>query len=129
MAVMPHSVHQACEHGLDLGIAADEVEAGDRVDDHAPRLELIHPGVYRRQVGFQSIGGRPRGAELQQALAHPGFQVDADRAHVAHDLLGRLFEREIQAALAAPAGRASKVGRQAALSGAGLAGSQHRAVR
>ena len=39
------------------------------------------------------------------------LEVDADRAHVADDLLRRLLEREIEAALAAAAGRIDEMRR------------------
>ena len=38
--------------------------------------------------------------EPQQAFVHPWPQVDADRAHVAHELLRRFLEQKIQAAFA-----------------------------
>ena len=46
------------------------------------------------------------------------LEVEADGAHVAHDLARRLLEGEVEAALAAPAGGVGEVGGQAGLAGA-----------
>ena len=65
---------------------------------------------------------------MQQALFDPAPKVDADRAHVAHDLARRFLEGEIDALLTAPAGRIGKMRGNAGLAGPGGAGHQQAAT-
>ena len=65
--------------------------------------------------------------KLEQAGRHPWLQIDADRTHVAEQLLRRLLEQEAQAAFAPTAGRVEEVGGEARLSGAGGPGHENRA--
>ncbi len=58
---------------------------------------------------------------MEQPFFDPLFQIDADGAHVAHDLVGRLLEEAVEAALAAAAGGIGKVGRDAAFAASGRA--------
>src|SRR6185503_13976428 len=59
---------------------------------------------------------------------HPRLEVDADGAHVAQQLLRRLFEEEAQTALAAAARRVEKVSGKTRLARAGRTGDQDRAA-
>ena len=61
-------------------------------------------------------------------LRDPRGQVNPDRAHVAHDLIGGFLEGKIEGALAALAGGPHERGGQAALAGPGRAGHQDRAA-
>ena len=73
---------------FDFGAGADGEEAGDRIDHHHPRRKLLHQLVDHRQVHLQAIHHRARGLDAQQPLLDPRRQIDADRAHVAHELAG-----------------------------------------
>ena len=81
--------------------------------------------VHLQQVGLEAVRDRPVGVELQQALVHPALQVDARRAHVADHLLRRFLEQEVQAFLAARAGRVDEMRRERGLAGAGGAREEH----
>ncbi len=117
-------IDQPREHGPHFVQRADHEQIGDRVHDHDAGLEAGDVFVGHQQHFFDPAVGRTRRMELQQPLADPRLEVDADRAHVADDLPGRFLEREIQAALAAAAGRIHEMRRHAGLAGAGRAGHQ-----
>ena len=91
--------------------------------------ELLNVLQLQADMRLHADTRRTHRMESQESAVHPFLQVDADRAHVAHDLRGRFLEREIQAALAAPAGRIDEMRREAGLAGAGRARHQHRCCR
>src|ERR1700751_1709789 len=70
----------------------------------------------------------PKGLEMQQALVSPACEVDPDGLHVARDLVGRLFEGEIDAPFAAPAGGVGEMRGNAGLAASGGAGYQQGAT-
>ena len=76
---------------------------------------------------LEAVARRAVGVKLQQARCDPRLQIDADGAHVANELLRRLFEQKAQAAFAAPARRVEEMRREAGLPSAGRAGDEHRA--
>jgi len=80
-------------------------------------LPLVDVPVHRHQVRFQAMGRRPLRVDPQQTSAHPRLEVDADGPHVPGDLVHRLLEREIEAALPPPACRVRKMRGQAGLAG------------
>ena len=121
-------VEQAQQHGLDVGPGADGQEGGDRVEDHDLRVEIPDRLVDLHQVSLQPVQRGPGGLEAQQSLPHPGLEVGADRAHVADDLGPRLLEGEVDAALAAPAGRVDETGRESGLAAARATGDQQAAA-
>src|SRR4051794_19772658 len=69
-----------------------------------------------------------RGMEFQKPFVDPRIEIDADRAHIADDLPGRFLESEIQAALAAPAGRIYEMRRHAGFTRSGGAGQKNAAA-
>ena len=77
---------------------------------------------------LEAMHRRPRRVEAQQPALQPRLQVDADGAHVAHDLLLRFLEGEVQAALAARAGAVGEVSGEDGLAGARRAGDQDAAA-
>ena len=88
------------------------------------RFEVAHRTLHGGQMRLEAEARRAVRVELQQSTIHPLLQVDADGAHVAHQLRGRLLEKEIQATLATPAGGIHEMGRQARLAGARGSGEQ-----
>src|SRR3954464_2584161 len=66
--------------------------------------------------------------EPQASLADPRLEVDANRTHVADNLLRRFLESEVQAAFAAAAGGVDKMRGDARLAGAGSARQQDAAA-
>src|SRR5687768_6751073 len=62
----------------------------------------------------------------ERALLDVRLEVDADALHVARQLLRRLLEGEVEAALATPRRLLCKVRRQAGLAGAGGTAHQNR---
>ena len=121
-------VDQPHQHRLGLDGRAGAEERGDRVHDHHAGLELVDQLVEAGQVRFQAVGAGAGGVETQQAFLRPGRQIQADGAHVADELALGLLEGEVQAALAAPAGRVDEVGGQARLAGARGSGDEHAAA-
>ena len=87
-------------------------------------LNCLYRLVHGHQMHLQPVQGRAGVAEFEQTLFHPLFQVDADGAHVADDLVAGLLEGEIEAALAAPAGGVDEMGGHARFAGSGGAGDQ-----
>ena len=96
-------IHQAHEHGFGFQRAADFGESGHRIDHHHRGIEIADLLEHQRQVRLQALNLRPRRMETQQAALDPAAEIDADGAHIAHDLLLRFFKGKIHAALAARA--------------------------
>ena len=130
-ALRLQEVDQPRQHRVAVAHDAGAGQCRDRIEHHgraarSPRTARApSPGASpgRRVVGrLASMRSSPLSID-------PALQVDADRAHVAHQLRRRLLEREVQAALAASAAwpRAKARG-QRGLAGAGGAGEQHRAA-
>ena len=93
------------------------------------RLEVLDGLMGGGQVHLQPVDASaapPRTAA--SPLVHVLLEIQADGLHVPHDLVGRFLEGEVQALLAAAAGRIDEVRGQAALAGAGRAGDQDRAA-
>ena len=68
---------------------------------------------------LESEQARARGLETQQARIDARLQIETNRAHIADNLCRRLFEREIQAVLAARTSGLDEVCREAGFSGSG----------
>src|SRR5262245_4905351 len=111
-------IDEAREHRARILRRAGEGEVVDRVDDEYLRLEVTDELVDRREVHLQSVEACAGCMEPQQPLLDPRLELQADRAHVAHDLRRRLLEREIEAPLAALARGIGEVRRDAALAAA-----------
>src|ERR1043165_388549 len=79
-------------------------------------------------MNFETEVGRAEIFESQQSLFHVRFEIDADRFHVANDLILRFFESEEERALATFAGRFHEVCGNRALAGTGCAGDEDRAA-
>ena len=77
---------------------------------------------------LKSLQRWARGVNFEQPGAHPGSEVDVNRAHVANDLLGRLLIGKEHRPFATLAGGFDKFGGNAAFAGAGRAGNQHAAA-
>src|SRR6185436_20809523 len=84
--------------------------------------------VHRHEMRLEAVARWPIRMELQHPAFHPRLEIDADGAHVAQQLLRRLFEEKAQTALAPAARRVEKVGSETRLAGAGGAGDQDRAA-
>lgn len=121
-------VDQADQHQLDRFIIRRRAERTDRIHDDDVRLEFIDQGQNGGKVGFQPGRRRTRSMEAQPVSAAPLRQLEADRGHVALDLVRRFLKRDIQATLAAPAGGVDQVGGDAALASAGGAGHEDAAA-
>src|ERR1017187_5179457 len=65
--------------------------------------------------------------ELQEPFADPWLEVDADRTHIADDLLGLFFETEKQEAIAGAAARIHETCRNGGFTGSRRAGCQNAA--
>src|SRR4051794_3574023 len=76
---------------------------------------------------LQAVHGGARRLELQHPFVHPVLQIDANRAHVAHDLALRLFEGEVDAALTRATGSIDEGGGETRLPRAGPAGEENAA--
>ena len=90
-------------------------ERGNRIDDHGRRLEAHDVAMHAGDVHFEPEQAGTRGLAFQQAGVDPGCQVDADGAHVAHQLGRRFLEGEIDATIAAPARGFGEMRREAGL--------------
>ena len=117
-------VHEPHQHRLGVRGAPDRNEVADRVHHHRFRREGADQLVHHGQVRLETVTRRPFRMDAKLSLRHERLEVEPDRAHVADDLLRRLFEGEIQGALAAPAGLGGEMGSDAGLSGSGRAGDQ-----
>ena len=121
-------VDQPHQHRLGFDRRAGAEERGDRVHDHHAGLELVDQLVECGEVHFQAVGTGTGRVEAQQALLRPGLQIQADGAHVTDHLALGLLEGEVQAALAASAGRVGEVGSQARLASARRTRNKHAAA-
>ena len=117
-------VNDPQQHGANLLLRGHHAEIGDGVYHHDLGFELLDQVVHGHQVHFQAVHGATRRLEPQQAALHPGLQVQADGAHVAHDLARRLLEGVVETALPPPAGAVGEVSGHAGLARAGGAGDQ-----
>jgi hypothetical protein len=63
-------------------------ETGDGVQHDELWLVLVEQLVEHGEVLLEAECGGAYGANLQQARVDPPLQVEADRKHVAHELLG-----------------------------------------
>jgi hypothetical protein len=63
-------------------------ETCDCVQHHELGLVLVEQLVEHGEVFLEAECGGAYGAHLQQARVDPPLQVEADREHVAHELLG-----------------------------------------
>ena len=118
-------VEEPDQHRLDLVAITGSHQAGDGVEDHSARLEGLDGLVHPNEVRLEAVdGGAPR-LDEESFLRLPLPEVEANRRHVANDLPRRFLEREVQDALAPPAGSVREQGREAALAGARRAGHQH----
>src|SRR5690606_37440359 len=103
-------------------------EAGDRVDNDGRRLKPLHLAVDGRQMHLETMRRRAAGVEPQETTLYGCVQVHPDRTHVAHDLLRRFLESEVDGAPAALAGRLEEAGGNARLPRTGHAGNQDAAA-
>src|SRR2546422_1077505 len=78
-------------------------------------------------MSFEAGAGWPNGVEVQQALLYAKLEVNADGAHVADDLAGRLFKSKIHAIFTTRAGGAGESRRNAGFPCSRRAGHQHAA--
>ncbi len=85
-------VGQPHQGGVDLERRA--AERRNRIDHQRLRLELLDVAIHPRQVHLEAEQAGPRRLEPQQAGIDVTLQIDPDRGHVAHDLVGRFLERE-----------------------------------
>src|SRR5260370_14238179 len=65
--------------------------------------------------------------KVQQALLYAWFKVNANGAHVADDLAGRLLKSKVQAVFTTSAGGVRELRRNAGLPGSRRSGHQHAA--
>ena len=116
-------VDHAHERGMDLdGRAA---KGRDRIDDDRGGREALDLAQHQGQVHLEAVEARPRRLEAQQAGIDVPAEIEADRAHVAHDLGRGFLEGEVDAAFAAPARRIREMRGEDGLAGAGRARDEH----
>jgi len=117
-------IEQTGAHRLHIPLTPHDHQAGDGIEDNRARPQIADGLVQCHQVGLQPAERRAGGMDMQQPLFHPGSQIQAERAHVAQQLVRRLLKRHEQTWFAAAAGGGRKVGRDRGLTGAGHAGDQ-----
>ena len=116
------------QHGSRVLTISRLDQAADRIEDDYLGLELLDQFVKYRQVHLQAMECGPDGVEAEQVFLNPRLQVHANRAHVADDLVRRLFEREVQAGLAARARRVREMRGDTGLAGTRRPGHQYAAA-
>jgi hypothetical protein len=121
-----HHVDLAGHCGRDLGLRADVGQTADRVEHGDARRGLVQQPFDAGEVALEAERGGPLAPQPQQPRAHPAAEVDADRSHVAHELVGGLLEGHEQGGFPAGAGGVGRGGRQRRLPGAGAPGDEHR---
>ena len=103
-------------------------ERGERVDDHAARLMLMHQGLDLEHQIFRAYRfGAPR-IYAQQTGCDVPAQVDADRGQIAQYRLRALIEAHEQGALAAQAGGLGEFTGEGGLAGARHTGDERAAA-
>src|SRR5690242_14041394 len=109
-------IHHTSHHRLDLVGVADRTIVRNWVDDNYFGRKPGYFAMYQQQVLLQTTSARTYSVEMQEAPAHPTLEINSDRAHVADDLVRRLFRREVDALLAALACSLQEMRRDAAFS-------------
>ncbi len=103
-AVGLEGVDDAQQHRLHLGDVGRAGEGGDRIEHDQLRLEPVDLAQHDRKMHLEGVEGRARREIAQLPVLQPFGEICADRPHVANGLRLGLLEREIERALAAPAG-------------------------
>ena len=116
------------QHRQCISRATSLFETGHRIEDDDLGLKVVDQLEHAAEVNLQPEAGGTGGSEAKVARGAPAVQVDADRPHVAHDLIGRFLKCEIDTALPTLAGGIHEMRGDAALSGSGAARNQHGAA-
>ena len=112
-------------HENRVNIGRRPAKSRDRIDHDDRRLEPFDVAVHPGEMHLEPVEARPCRLEAERIAVEMRLEVDSHRTHVADDLVGRFLEGEVEASLAAAAGRVHERGAERRFSRPREAGNQH----